>query len=280
MLEAQKKGVFNVWTEREAGRGTQEVRSCLRKYINENIKAPVKKLILWSDSCGGQNRSIKLVLMLIHTLQNHPSLESISIKFLLFGHSFLPNDSHFGDVECVLKTHQRLYTDYDYIEIMKSCRLKNKFIVNRIRSDEMVSVNLLEKSITNRKVDINNFGINWLKTHVIKIIKESPTTLYMKNHVSDERFYEVNIQKVGKGRKPLLKNVNLPLLWPNGKPLSAEKIKDIKDLYTLIPQDARPFYSFVDNVECGKFQDLEGIRLNRDFEIDQDQMDDQLNNTN
>ncbi len=96
------KGRFNTWLENEASRGTQEVGSCLKKSI-ATIAAPVKTLILWSDSCGGQNRSIKLVLMLIHVLQHHPSLETISLRYRLSGHSFLPNDSDFGDVECALK---------------------------------------------------------------------------------------------------------------------------------------------------------------------------------
>lgn len=86
------KSIFNIWLEYEASKGSQEVESCLKKYI-ENIKAPVKTLILWSDSCGGQNRSIKFVLMMIYTLQNHPSLKSISMRYLQSGHSFLPNDS-------------------------------------------------------------------------------------------------------------------------------------------------------------------------------------------
>ncbi|KAK9744144.1 hypothetical protein QE152_g8006 [Popillia japonica] len=47
------RAVFNVWTENIAGRGTQEVGSCLLKYMKNNIRAPVKELRLWSDSCGG-----------------------------------------------------------------------------------------------------------------------------------------------------------------------------------------------------------------------------------
>lgn len=74
------KGIFNVWQENEASKGTQEVGSCLKKFI-ENIRPTAKKLILWSDACGGQNRSIKLTLILIHVLQNPPSLESISIRY-------------------------------------------------------------------------------------------------------------------------------------------------------------------------------------------------------
>lgn len=76
------KGVFNVWQENEASKGTQEVGSCLKKYI-ESIGAPVKRLIVWSDACGGQNRSIKLILILDHILQHHPTLESISIRYVI-----------------------------------------------------------------------------------------------------------------------------------------------------------------------------------------------------
>lgn len=98
-------------------KGTQEVGSCLKKFID----TPVKKLILWSDSCGGQNRSIKLILLLIHMLQNSKTThhwnpfrqskkvlilfvtywQSFYVRYLQSGHSFLPNDSEFGDVECV-----------------------------------------------------------------------------------------------------------------------------------------------------------------------------------
>ncbi|KAG5890271.1 hypothetical protein JTB14_014914 [Gonioctena quinquepunctata] len=74
------------------------------------------ELRLWSDCCGGQNRSIKLILQLIHALQNHPTIDKITIRFLLPAHSFLPNDFEFDDVESTLKEQERLYTDSDYMD--------------------------------------------------------------------------------------------------------------------------------------------------------------------
>lgn len=199
------KGMFNIWLEYEASKGTQEVGSCLKKYIFENIKAPVKKLFLWSDSCGGQNRSIKLVLFLIHILQNHTSLESISIRYrqsghtfnqtalLLIvirtsnpiGHSFLPNDTEFSDVECALKQHEKLCTDIKIMEIMRNCRLKNKFVVNRMSKDDFFSVKELEKSVTNRKKDVDKTKVNWLNIHEIFIEKSQPTILKMRRQIRD-----------------------------------------------------------------------------------------------
>lgn len=61
-----------VWVEGEAGRGSQEVGSCLVKHFKETVHS-AKKVILWSDSCGGQNRNIKIVLILKTVLENHPS---------------------------------------------------------------------------------------------------------------------------------------------------------------------------------------------------------------
>jgi hypothetical protein len=85
-------------------------------------------LILWADSCGGQNRNIKITLLLKSALENHPSLEKIYIRFLVSGHTFLPNVSDFSDIECALKHQQRLYMPEDYMRVMSSCRIKKKQI--------------------------------------------------------------------------------------------------------------------------------------------------------
>ncbi|KAK4875680.1 hypothetical protein RN001_012102 [Aquatica leii] len=77
-------------------------------YIENNIAKTMKNLILWSDSCGGQNGNIKIVLMLKCILEHFTHLETIRVRFLVLGHSFLPNDSDFGDVECALKKLSKL----------------------------------------------------------------------------------------------------------------------------------------------------------------------------
>lgn len=106
---SKDKGYCYVWLEGEAGRGAQEVGSTLKKHIHTQLGDKVQELILWSDSCGGLNRNIKLALMMKYILNNHPTLKQITLRFLISDHSFLPNDSDFGDIECALKLQQRLY---------------------------------------------------------------------------------------------------------------------------------------------------------------------------
>lgn len=136
-----------MWEEGEAGREAQEVGSC-----NICIGINVRRLILWSDSCGGQNRNIMLVLMLKAALTEHNSIEEIHIRFLESGHSFLPNDSDFAKIECSLKRQDRVYTPNDYIRIMKNCKRNNPLKVHIMKTTDFLSTATLEKkNTTNRK---------------------------------------------------------------------------------------------------------------------------------
>ncbi|KAF2900362.1 hypothetical protein ILUMI_05824 [Ignelater luminosus] len=100
----------------------------------------------------------------MHGLLNHPSLETIIMRFLLSGHSFLPNHLEFGDVEVALKVQERLYTDVDY-------------------ADDFVSVENLLKAVTNGKMDLEKNKVSWLECQTIKLHKEQLTTLMMKSDV-------------------------------------------------------------------------------------------------
>lgn len=81
------------WKARQE-RGAQEVGSCLKKHIKNNLNHNIKYLVLWSDSCGGQKKNIKIVLLL-KTIFNSTELDTITLKYLYPGHSFLPNDRNF-----------------------------------------------------------------------------------------------------------------------------------------------------------------------------------------
>lgn len=78
--------------------------------------------------------------MLKAILKEHPTLQKIKMRFLISGHSFLPNDDDFGDIECALKLQQRLYSPFDYIEIMKKCRTKNKLVLTKMEKVDFVGI--------------------------------------------------------------------------------------------------------------------------------------------
>jgi hypothetical protein len=259
------QGHFYVWVEGTAGRGAQEVGSCLKRHILEQCPN-IEELVLWSDSCGGQNRNIKIVLMLKHVMSKHSKLKKITLRFLIPGHSFLPNDSEFGDVECHLKTHQRIYTDNDYINIMQNSRKKNKFLVNKLTKEDFLSTATMEEAITNRKQDTSGNKINWLQFREIELNKDRALSILVRTSFSGSQ-KEIDLGKRRTGRQSAMFLHTLPLLWPDGKPISDPKLKDVKSLLNLIPSDAKQFYrGFFSHQDIE--DDIDGFNTNLDFEVE------------
>ncbi|XP_045503544.1 uncharacterized protein LOC123700387 [Colias croceus] len=261
----------NVWVEGEAGRGSQEVGSCLIKHITEKLRDGVEHLILWSDSCGGQNRNIKLTLMLKALLNDHPTLKQISHRFLESGHSFLPNDTDFGRIECALKHQQRLYTPEDYIRTMKSCKKNKPMIVQRLDKKDFLSSQNLEKKTTNRKKAEDGSKVSWLDTKEIVIKKEQLHSIFMRRNL-DEPYIEVNLKKNVRSVSQPLSLRDMDLLWPTGKPISEAKLKDIKSIMHLIPSDAQDFYKKLKSDEIFE-DDIDGFSGALDFAVDDDGAD-------
>ena len=262
-------GYCFVWLENEAGRGAQEVGSCLQQHIKQNLPPLTENLILWSDSCGGQNRNIKLTLFLQHILQNHNTLQAIVVRFRLSGHSFLPNDSEFGDIECAMKRQQRLCTLDDFVNVIKSCRIKNKFIVHRMTKEMFESTGNLEKGIINRKSDTMGEKISWLHIREIKLIKNKPFSIFIRTSFDGNAVSEVNIEKRQRGRPVNVFLQTNPQMWPDGKPLSAPKVADLTSLLHLIPVNWHTFFTNLLSSDT-IIDDTDAFGGEPDFEVETD----------
>lgn len=263
------KGYCFLWKEGDAGRGAQEVGSCIKKYLEAYAPKDIEELILWSDSCGGQNRNIKIVLMLKSILAQHSSLKIIYMKYLISGHSFLPNDSDFGDIESALKYQPRIYTPDDYKSIMQTCRKKNKLIVHNMQREDFFGVEELQRNITNRTIDKDKKKVSWLKTRIIKLEKKKLFSIFFKEEFDEDTSYsEVFINKSLRGRTPYNFTSDLTLLWPNGKEISNMKLKDIKDLLPYIPKDAHVFYKGLRGMDYD--DNIEGFVGEVDFAVEQE----------
>lgn len=115
-----KTPVFYTWLEHEAGRGVVEISSALTNFLKETDFDPdVKHLRLFSDGCGGQNKNSHMVHALMLWLFNNApkSIETITMTFPVRGHSFMPADRVFGQVELALRSHAFIKSPDKYYEI-------------------------------------------------------------------------------------------------------------------------------------------------------------------
>ena len=95
-----RSGFCYTWGETEGKRGGNEIATILQKYIaNVDSRGSIKKIILYSDSCPGQNKN-KIVLAAIHNalLQAH-NIETIQMNYLLPGHTEMTVDSIHATIE-------------------------------------------------------------------------------------------------------------------------------------------------------------------------------------
>lgn len=142
------KGYFHTWKENQAGRGAQEVGSCVIKFLDKHLQPEAEDLILWSDSCGGQNRNRIMCLMLHHWLSKQTKLERITLRFLQSRHSFNLCDTDFGSVEKAMNKRQNVFLPSKILQIMQSCRQSTSFEVVEKRTSDFHSVGNLMKNVT------------------------------------------------------------------------------------------------------------------------------------
>ncbi|XP_069363387.1 ankyrin repeat domain-containing protein 12-like [Maniola hyperantus] len=89
-----RNGFCYTWSENNGKRGANEISSILEKYINNvDLRGTVKHLLLYCDSCPGQNKNKIVLTCLNEILKKCNTLLSIQINYLLPGHTYMPVDS-------------------------------------------------------------------------------------------------------------------------------------------------------------------------------------------
>ena len=127
-------GIMHIWDETVAKRGSSEVCSLLKETVLER-HTEAKPLVLFSDSCCGQNKN-KAILTLWAQLSESEHYEQIDHFYLIRGHTFLSNDRDFAVIEKYKKKHHPLLPT-EYTEIIKGARIIQPFEVKTIKGEDI-----------------------------------------------------------------------------------------------------------------------------------------------
>lgn len=120
-----------------------EVASCLMKHMNSQAEI----LVLYSDSCGGQNRNIGIVCTLLANSDFPYTCKCIDHKFMVSGHSFLPNDRDFSSVETARRKRDHIYLPEHWYELIRTARHNNPFHVCVMEPTDFVSLNDVKRAL-------------------------------------------------------------------------------------------------------------------------------------
>ena len=236
-------GYMHVWNESQASRGSEDIGSCVLTYIKEHPTS-AKKLIAYSDSCGGQNRNINFVCLWLYIVcSDEYSYTQIDHKFMVCGHSYLPNDRDFGSIEKARHRSSTLFVPEDWCTLIEHARRVNPFHVRRMHQADFVSACQLTSMIVNRKVDVDGDKVDWLSIHWIRVEKASPLKFKFRRTLNAlEGWKTVDLRPKRAGRPTDMGRVELTPLYAAQRQINPAKLKDLKELMCYVPPIHHPFY--------------------------------------
>ncbi|KAE9528764.1 hypothetical protein AGLY_012339 [Aphis glycines] len=88
-----------MWHEGIAGRGANEIASCLYYHLKHNIQPNESEITFYSDTCGGQNKNTHVSAMFIKAIQELPNIKIINHTFLVAGHTHMECDIDHSMIE-------------------------------------------------------------------------------------------------------------------------------------------------------------------------------------
>lgn len=238
------KTVFCTWTEDLACRGSSEISSCLLRTIEVELALKQKNhLIIWTDSCAGQNKNFLMLCIYQYLIQKN-IFKIIDHKFPEVGHSYLDSDRDFGRIEKILRKHQTICTPQQYREIIASSNKKSMVIdmEHHFRDTEDLPQKM---KLMNRKKDVLNEkvyfrdGIKWIR------VDTYGSYLFKESFDYYTPFKEVNIHKNLKNPSSLPENFDIPRSFRKTGVLSKEKRENLKEQLCFIPDQHKWFYEHV-----------------------------------
>lgn len=251
--EVEKKAHMYIWSENVASRGAQEIASCLKFHITNNLPEETKHIILYSDGCAGQNRNIKMVLMLKKIMLQSQHLKGITQKFFVSGHSYNSCDRCFSLIEKQKRVTSQIFTVNHWIQLIsRAKKTEPLFYVKQMESDLFFSTQNLEKLIMNRKKNSHGEKINW---HTIREIGNKRNELFS---IYIRQAYHNYIEKINLQKKNVTEEqfiqAELHRLNIGYNPITISKYNDLQNLLKYIPSRHHDFYKNL-RVESNNFDD-------------------------
>lgn len=235
------KAIFCTWTEDKASRGSSEVVSSLLTVIETDESLKNKDhLIIWSDSCAGQNKNF-LMICLYQYLISKEKFKSIEHKFPEVGHTYLDSDRDFGRIEKNLRKYQNLYTPQEYRQIIaSSCR--NSVVLDM--TPHFRNTTDLDKKMRlyNRKADVLRSkvqfrdGVKWIR------VEEYGSYLFKACYDENTPFRKVNIRQGNLLQDATIPVISIPRLSYATNALKQPKVENLRDQLVFIPEEHRWWY--------------------------------------
>jgi hypothetical protein len=175
-------------------KGSSEIGTGLMSYMN-NLPTHVKHVTTYSDTCGGQNRNQFVASAMLYIV-NKTNIETVDMKYMEPGHTYLEADSMHSTIERARK-HKKVYTTEEWGVLIQMSRNKPKpYNVKIQKFYDIFDLTSLGKVVMqNRTVNTKEETVNWLKLKWLKFDKFKPFIIQYKYELqNDIPFEELDVR--------------------------------------------------------------------------------------
>lgn len=122
-----------LYDETIGSKGQSEVISMVNHLIENEVSREVTTLYIFSDNCSAQNKNYALLHYFYTLVKGLKKFEKIVHRYPEPGHSYLPCDRTFGNIEKVRRKKENLFVPKDCHHIIKCS--STKFVVIDTKQD-------------------------------------------------------------------------------------------------------------------------------------------------
>ena len=230
-----------MWNESYAGRGANEINSCLFQYLK--LYSEKKFVCTFSDNCAAQNKSKNTVVTFLKAL-TETKIEAIEHYYLEKGHTQNENDSVHSTIERAARNIP-VYTPDQWCSVVRAAKKNGTpYVVHEMVPGSFSNFKCLADSFRNFTVNTVGEKVNWTKICRLRFVKSQPhTVLYAYSYDGD--YMELDLLQKHRGPKPDIKDIKLATLRGSSS-ISRAKYNDLISLcsakHNLIPEQYHAFY--------------------------------------
>ena len=245
-----------VWDETNGKRGCNEISTCVVTFL-KSLPSTVSRVILYSDSCSGQNKNMFMTAILHNYLQcDTTSINQVIQKYLEPGHTQMEVDSVHSTIERAKKGLE-IFHPREWINVIKKARAKKPYTVVPLKfTDFHNAKEFMAQHKFNMKILTGGGRVEWKKAKSIRVTKGS-------HHVDvrysmEDDWLSFNIEpKARRTRRTQQPDDNdedlhhhqVPPAYSSRIPISENKKKDLNKMCKdgIIPETYHGFYEGLDS---------------------------------
>jgi len=231
---SKNSGHMYLWSEDQGLRGSNEVASCLIKFLQEKANDDVMEFHSFSDGCTGQNWNKTMVYTMAYAVSKFKKPWTHS--FLETGHTFLPNDQEFAKI--TERRRKCLHVDSleEYVTLIEACRYQ----VNRMENN-FYDYKGLQDLVSLKAEDDDNEKFLLSKVKWIKFVPEDPLVLRFR-YTNDTNVPEKKLSLKIKDSSKILSDFAPNRLYNSRLPIDRKKKEDLMSIMRLVPEQAQEFF--------------------------------------